>query len=44
MNVPLAIFEEAGANDTCKIYVSNIGDSANFILGGMFFEEFFGVG
>lgn len=44
MNVPLAIFSADGSNNTCKIYVSNIGDSPNMILGGLFFEEFFGVG
>jgi len=37
MNVPLAIFEESVSTTTCKLYVSDIGESDNVIFGGMFF-------
>ena len=51
MRVPLAAFAQeilvSGGNKLCNLYVSYLDEdrpqSSNIILGGMFFQEFFGV-
>jgi len=44
IRIPLAVFASKDGSDTCQLQVTKLSDaSSEIILGGMFFQEFFGA-